>query len=121
MNIAVMTGTLSSDPSCRVLPSGARVVSLELSTDGPDGARWSVPVAWVDAPDLVPFTAGDEVVVVGSVRRRFFRVAGVTQSRTEVVAELIVASTDRRKVRTALHRCASRLGTDPRRAVGSQG
>lgn len=119
MNIAVLKGTLSSDPSHRVLPSGSRVVSLEISTDGPDGGRWTVPVAWHDAPAEVTFGCGDAIVVVGAVRRRFFRVGGITQSRTEVIAASVVAANDRRRVRTALQRCTDRLGAAAGRAVRS--
>jgi single-strand DNA-binding protein len=42
------------------------------------------------------------VVVVGSVRRRFFRVGGATQSRTEVVADRVVAARRAREVRRML-------------------
>ncbi len=119
MNIAVMRGALSSAPSRRTLPSGTCVVSLEVSTEGLDGARASVPVAWYDAPADVELAPGDAVVVIGSVRRRFFRVGGATQSRTEVVAEAVLAAADRRRVRTALQRCAERLGAERGRAVRS--
>ena len=62
-----------------------------------------MPVAWLDPPTGgVPAGPGDELVVVGSVRRRFFRSGGTTQSRTEVVAERVVAAARRRDVRRAL-------------------
>ena len=50
--------------------------------------------------------AGAEVVVVGSVRRRFFRAGGATQSRTEVVAEQVVAARRGRDVRRPSRRPA---------------
>ena len=120
MNIAVMRGALSSAPSRRTLPSGACVVSLEMMTEGVDGGRASVPVAWYDPPSEVDLAPGDAVVVVGSVRRRFFRVGAVTQSRTEVVAEVVLAAGDRRRVRLALQRCAERIGDEPGHAVRSR-
>jgi len=43
--------------------------------------------------------AGDEVVVTGRVRRRFYRAGGATQSRTEVVAHAVVRAGDGRRVR----------------------
>ena len=49
------------------------------------------------------------VVVVGQVRRRFFRAGGVTQSRTEVVASYIVGARRASDVRKALQRARSRL------------
>lgn len=39
---------------------------------------------------LRPITAGTEVVVVGAVVRRFFRVGGATWSSTEVVPDAVV-------------------------------
>lgn len=55
------------------------------------GPAEHAPVVWFAPPagatDLEPDT---EVVVVGRVRRRFFRAAGSTQSRTEVVADKVI-------------------------------
>ena len=48
--------------------------------------------------------AGDEVVVVGRVRRRFFRAGGATASRVEVEAEVVARARDRRRVQAALRR-----------------
>jgi single-strand DNA-binding protein len=70
-----------------------------------------VPVAWFDAPatgrDLA---AGTDVVVVGSVRRRFFRAGDATQSRTEVVAERIVAARRGREVQRLLGAVIATIG-----------
>ena len=109
MNFVILRGHLSSEPQERVLASGSVLWSLELTTPTDQGA-WSVPVAWFDPPSSVPFGAGDEVVVVGAVRRRFFRGAAGTQSRTEVVASEIVAASARRKVDRMLQRQVDRLG-----------
>jgi single-strand DNA-binding protein len=63
----------------------------------------SVPVAWFDPPAAASgLVAGDEVVVVGRVRRRFFRAGGATASRTEVVAAKVVPARSAAKVRAAL-------------------
>jgi single-strand DNA-binding protein len=89
-NLAVLVGTLSREPETRVLPSGDEVVALEL-TIHPEGARAeSVPVAWVPGHAPTTWARGDELLVVGRVRRRFFRAGGATQSRTEVVATTVV-------------------------------
>jgi len=108
MNIVVLRGRLSSDPVARPLASGSVLVSLELTTDV-DGAAVSVPVAWFDPPGDPDWVAGDELVVAGTVRRRFFRSAGTTQSRTEVVAEQVIAASARRQVATMLRRVSGRL------------
>jgi len=88
-NIAIVRGVLTRDPSIRDLPSGSVVVNYELSSTSRSGERRSVPVAWTDPSRPPALKSGDEVVVVGSVRRRFFRAGGSTQSRTEVVADLV--------------------------------
>lgn len=106
MNIVVLQGTLSSDPVTRTLASGSTLVSLELTT-AVDGGSASVPVAWLDPPTEVVFAAGEALVVIGTVRRRFFRSGGLTQSRTEVVATAVLAAGRRRQVKAALARAAS--------------
>ena len=80
MNVVVLRGTLSSDPIDRTLASGSTIWSLEVTTRTEEGA-FSVPVAWADPPHPPRVTAGDEVVVVGQVRRRFFR-SGEERLRT---------------------------------------
>ena len=110
MNQVVLIGRLSSEPQERSLASGSVLWSLELTTDTPNGA-WSVPVAWFDPPSAVPFSTGDDVVVIGAVRRRFFRSAGGTQSRTEVVATEVLPAKAKRKVQRVLQRETERLGT----------
>lgn len=46
-----------------------------------------MPVVWSEPPSTPWLTEGVLVVVAGRVHRRFFRAGGLTQSRTEVVAE----------------------------------
>lgn len=111
MNVVVLQGSLSSDPVARTLASGSVLVSLELTT-AVDGASVSVPVAWFDPPIEVAFAAGEALVVVGTVRRRFFRSNGLTHSRTEVVATAVVPAGRRRQVRTALARAAASIQPD---------
>jgi single-strand DNA-binding protein len=70
---------------------------------------------WPDAPDSVLDLEPDaEVVVVGRTRRRFFRAGGSTQSRTEVVAEQVVAARQAKRCRQvvvgALGRIEAELG-----------
>jgi single-strand DNA-binding protein len=88
-NLSVLVGTLSRPAEVRPLPSGDDVLALEV-TVRPEGApAESVPVAWIGAPAAAArWGVGEEVLVVGRVRRRFFRAGGATQSRTEVAATL---------------------------------
>ena len=113
MNIVVLRGHLSRPPESRQLPSGAALVTYEV-TVGREGARAeTVPVVW-EAPgaptDLEPDT---EVVVVGRVRRRFFRAGGSTQSRTEVVAEGLVPARLAKRAARLVATAQSTLAGDP--------
>ncbi|HZQ26829.1 MAG TPA: single-stranded DNA-binding protein [Acidimicrobiales bacterium] len=110
LNLAVVQGRLSRAPEERVLPSGDRLVSLELSVLGTHQPTESVPVAWPKAPsNITMLEPGTHVLVRGRVRRRFFRAAGFTQSRTEVVAEVVVPVRHARKVAKLLDQAAERL------------
>lgn len=119
MNLVVLRGRVSSAPSVRRLASGAVVASFELATEAGSGERVDVPVTSAVAEGVEPCGCGDEVVVLGVVRRRFFRVGGVTQSRTEVLASEIIPGRQRRRVRMALRRCAEQLGDEQAGAVRS--
>ena len=105
-NLVVLRGHLSSEPRARELPSGSTLVQLEVTTRSDAGAE-SVPVAWFDQP--FAGAAGDEVVVVGRVRRRFFRAGGVTQSRTEVVAPDSGSARRRRSVERVVRHAVEAL------------
>jgi single-strand DNA-binding protein len=90
-NLSILVGTLSRAPEPRELPSGDEVLTLEVTIHPPGASAETVPVAWFAAPAAaVGWSAGEEVLVIGRVRRRFFRAGGVTQSRTEVVASTAV-------------------------------
>jgi single-strand DNA-binding protein len=98
-NLVVLRGTLSSETRTRELPSGSVLSQFDVTTRDADGTQ-SVPVAWFDPPASVgELEAGAELVVLGSVRRRFFRAGGVTQSRTEVVAAKVVPARRSRDVK----------------------
>jgi single-strand DNA-binding protein len=107
MNVAVIRGRLSRDPETRDLPSGDRVVNYEVTVRDVTPAE-SVPVVWFEPTggwaDLI---AGDEVVVTGRVRRRFFRTASGTASRTEVVAERVLPVRQVKRVRAALDKAST--------------
>jgi len=106
-NLVVLQGHVSSEPRRRDLPSGTTMLQIEITTPG-DGALLSVPVVWFEPTR--DFAPADEVTVVGHVRRRFYRVGGTTQSRTEVVADNIVATRRRRDVQRLVGRAIAALG-----------
>lgn len=106
MNVVVLRGRISSEPRVRELPSGSTVTQLELTTHAGD-VTLSVPVVVHAA--AVACAAGDEVVVTGRVQRRFFRAGGITQSRTEVVADQVVAAHRKRQAERAIERAVSQI------------
>lgn len=112
LNVVAIRGQLSRPAEERVLPtSGTRVLGLDITVrrDGSQRAE-SVPVVWHDPPAAaVTLDAGDEVVVIGHVARRFFRAGGSTQSRTEVVASRVLPVRSAKKVGAALAAAASEI------------
>ena len=113
-NIVVLHGSLSSDPVWRELPTGSTAVTLEVTTDVDDGPRRSAPVTIIDprrVAELEKMRAGSEVVVIGEVRRRFFRGANGPGSRTEVVAHEVVPAGQRSRVERHISEVRRVLGT----------
>jgi single-stranded DNA-binding protein len=118
VNVVVLQGRLARPAEQRLLPSGSRLVSIEITVPGPPGQRGaearrnrserpdraeSAPVVWFDAPGwAADLDADTAVLVVGRVRRRFFRAADTTQSRVEVVAQRVVPVSSPRRIRSAL-------------------
>jgi single-strand DNA-binding protein len=89
LNLAVVRGPLSSAPDLRVLPSGTEVANLAVRTPA-DGRSTSVPVTVWDPPAWVADLAeGDELLVLGAVRRRFYRAGAATGSRVDVEATFV--------------------------------
>lgn len=110
INVVALEGRLARPAEVRALRSGTEVVGLEVTVPRDGAAAETVPVTWTDAPAWAQaLEAGAAVVVVGRVRRRFFRAAGTTQSRTEVVADTVVPAGSARRVRTALARASAAI------------
>ena len=114
VNVVIVRGSLSSEPVARDLNSGSSVIGLEVTTRHEDEPTRSVPVSIFDPakPDeILALTTGDEVVVIGAVSRRFFKTAGGTGSRTEVVATDVVPTRQKAKVKKLVTRHLERLGS----------
>ena len=110
MNVVVVRGSLTRPPEERVLANGDRQVGLEVTVRPEGGKAESVPVVWADPPaSVLSWEPPAEVVVVGRVRRRFFRAGGSTQSRTEVVAETVVPARQAKKAAAAIDRAMEAL------------
>ena len=86
VNLALVSGSLASEPEARSLPSGSVAMSFSLTVRKPGHKTTSVPIVWYDPPKRVnQWKPGDVVVVSGQVVRRFFRGSGGLGSATEVV------------------------------------
>ena len=89
LNLAVVRGSLSSAPDLRSLPSGAEVANLAVRAPV-DGKATSVPITVWDPPAwLAELDTGDELLVLGAVRRRFYRAGSATGSRVDVEATFV--------------------------------
>ena len=109
VNVVVVRGTVSSPPDVRVLPSKTVLVQLQVTTRLP-AETLSMPVScWNPAGWVEALEPGDEIVVAGRVRRRFFRAGGATASRVELEADVVARATDRRRVQAALRRANAAL------------
>jgi single-strand DNA-binding protein len=110
MNLVALIGRLARPAEERSLPSGDRLVAYQITVPRPEGRSESVPVVWFNAPaHAVDHAVDDELVVVGRVVRRFFQARGALQSRTEVVADVVVPRRQTRRARQALARAAEDL------------
>jgi single-strand DNA-binding protein len=106
VNVSVLRGPLSGPPEIRALESGARIATFGVRTSAGDGRSTSVPVTVWDPPAWIEtLAADDDVLVVGRVRRRFFRTAaGTSGARTDVEAESVARLRDRRRLAALLRR-----------------
>jgi single-strand DNA-binding protein len=87
-NVAVVRGALTADVRVSDLPAGGVVHNFEVRAGAGD-ERHTVPVAWHDPVRPPKLRRGDQVVVIGAVRRRWFRAGGGSRSRTELVARSV--------------------------------
>jgi single-strand DNA-binding protein len=103
LNMVIVIGKLTRPLQVRSLPSGVWLASFDLHVVRADESVDTVLVAlFQTAENAVEWKTGEELLVVGRVRRRFFRIGGSTQSRTEVVAEIALSLNHKDKVCTAL-------------------
>ena len=109
-NLVVLSGAVTSEPALRELKDGV-VLQFDLATRLQEGSTTSVPVAWHDPTpaQTSSFAVGDDVVVTGTVRRRFFRVGGQTQSRTEVIVSTLIPARRKKSVNSVLAAAAESI------------
>jgi single-strand DNA-binding protein len=109
MNVVALVGRLTRPAEHRELPSGSHLLSYDVSITNPEGPAETVPVVWFDAPASAVCEVDEQVVVIGRVRRRFFRAGGATQSRTEVVADSVYPTRHKKRVEASLETARARL------------
>jgi single-stranded DNA-binding protein len=110
VNLSVVCGPCSAAPEIRVLESGSRLATLAVRCPAGDERATSVPITVWDPPAWVEsLDAGDAVVVVGRLRRRFYQRPGGVGSRVDVEAELIGRARDRRRREAALKKAEAAL------------
>ncbi len=105
VNLAVLVGALSKTPEPRLLADGSMVWELDLTIRQDGRCSATVPVSWVAPPAGVEpdgWSPGDELLVIGAVRRRFYRAGGATVSRTDVLADAVVPSRQRKRAASLL-------------------
>ena len=111
LNLVVVRGECSGPPELRELESGRRLAAVSVRAPGPDGRSTSVPVTvWEPAAWVEELVEGADVIVVGAVRRRFFRTAvGGAAARVDVEAVFIGRAGQRRQLDAALRRTQETL------------
>lgn len=109
LNVAVLRGRIAAMPQWFDTRDASPVASFDLVTVG-DGGRETTPVSWFDPPAWVDeLDAGDEVVVVGRVRKRFVRASATSRPFTDVVAHQAARTSRRKQVAQLLADAASKL------------
>jgi single-strand DNA-binding protein len=90
VNVVVLAGTVAAEPVQRQLPSGDEVTEFRLSVPEEGKRLLPMPVtAWhkaVGKRALKDIAKGDDVLVHGTLARRFYRSGAGARSLTEVVA-----------------------------------
>jgi hypothetical protein len=125
VNLSVVCGPCSGAPEIRVLESGTRLATFGVRCPGGGGGgaggagtgargegdrTTSVPVTvWNPAVWIETLEAGEAVIVVGRLRRRFFQRPGGVGSRVDLEAELVGRARDRRKVASAYRKAIAAL------------
>jgi single-stranded DNA-binding protein len=109
-NLVVIEGELSKPPEVRTLQSGTELAVLTVRVRSDDEPTRSLAVTvWEPDAVAVGLAAGDEVVAVGHVVRRFYGGVEGRTVRTEIVADAVVAASDRRRRRRMLDRAIEHL------------
>lgn len=114
MNVVVVEGVVARAPQARVSATGGRSIAFEVTSRRAGEQADAVPVVWIDPPARSTVVQeGASVVVLGRVRRRWFRAGGGTQSRTEVLADDVVARRAPKRRQAIVDRAVGMLDAGP--------
>jgi len=116
-NVSLVRGTLVALPTVRVIDRHQRATTFDLATIV-GGKRAVVPVVALNM-DLPIIKVGDDVTVLGHVRRRFFRIGARTQSVTELMVEYIVSGNKTARLEKLYTALTSRV-RETRNAIASR-
>jgi len=105
MNLTIVSGIVRGAPVHHNLPAGESATSFDVQAEA---QRELVPITSVGA---CPVSDGDEIVVIGRTRKRFWRVGERNQARTEVVAEVVIPRRQRARVRRAVASTCDEVAT----------
>ena len=110
VNLVVVHGECSRPSDVRELESGTRLASLALRVPSDEGAATSVPVTVWSPPTWVEdLDVGDEVVVLGAVRRRFYKTGAGTGARVDVEAVAVARAGRKREISAILRKAQTAL------------
>jgi single-stranded DNA-binding protein len=113
-NVVILRGHLSRPPEERELPSGDRLLVYDVTMPADARPADTARVVWFGGPpSALGLEPDEEVVVVGRVRRRFYKAAGFTQSQTDVVADAVVPARQAKRAAAAVQAAVGRLGAGP--------
>lgn len=113
VNLSIVRGVASGPPELRTLASGKRLATLSVKTHALEPPATSVPVAVWDPPAWIEaIDQGDELVVAGCLRRRFYRsTTGALAARVELEASVVGRASDARKLQRARRVAQETLGS----------
>ena len=108
MNVVALQGIIHRQAERKMLDNGVEAIVYDIRFCSQSG-REQVMVVWYDPPTTAPVRIGDEVVVIGRARRRYWRSGEKFGFSGEVVAEAVVLRRQRAKVNRLLDEAQRRI------------
>ncbi len=100
MNFVLIRGVLNRPAQIKTMANNDLLVSFDVTVERENEKAEVVPIVWFGVKAwATELDLGDEVVISGRIRKRFFQSGGALTTRTEVVAERVAKATQKRAVR----------------------